>query len=222
MFKRIRWKPFVALAVFILGGVATLYVVTGKMQERKEFVGTVDSKSGYRCRFTFGSNWRCKDSRPIGITGSDYLDDNRFTPSPSSPLRRWIGRHLFRETSDFVPPEIYLQTIRQKDFSWYSIFKGYPVVNRGEQVITERHFTINGCPTTFNRRLIAPGPPSICASTLLVYVPDGKIMYSLDADFFVSGDQVDHEMQAIISSFHVEKVAPPTGGKLSRTSPGEW
>jgi hypothetical protein len=54
---------------------------------------------------------------------------------------------------------------------------------------------------------------SVYGTTLLVYVPNESLMYIVGGGASVSDDaQINREMQAIISSFRVEKVVP-TGGK---------
>ena len=49
-------------------------------------------------------------------------------------------------------------------------------------------------------------------TALLVCVPNQSVAYMVfcraDAQHF---DQTDHEMQEIISSFHIEKIAAPAG-----------
>jgi len=48
----------------------------------------------------------------------------------------------------------------------------------------------------------------------LVCLPDKAVWYVVtDTGRLSNSVQADREMQAIIASFHIEKVAAPTGGK---------
>ena len=94
------------------------------------------------------------------------------------------------------------------------LVQGYPEVSwtEIEPGLTQRHLTVNGCPATLVERPIVVSGIPCRYILLLVYRPEHAFIYSVggiaeagNAGWF------ENEMQAIISSFHVEKVAPAAG-----------
>ena len=77
-----------------------------------------------------------------------------------------------------------------------------------DQTDTDRRFKIDGYPAV----VLTMRSGSHCETKLIVYVPEVTVVYEIscktDAEDMA---RVDSEMQEIISSFHVEKVAVPTG-----------
>ena len=216
MFSRSGWKPVavltVALSVVVAAG---LWVRQG--QKRAEFLGNVDPASGYRCRFTLSSNWHRHEDR--SGRASDVVDFYRFTPPEIGPILRWIETHIPHRSKPtqlppFIAPEIYLITNHVRQSSDIApLLNGYPIVPRLGEPLTERHITIDSCPATIVEDALTDTVPPIRTATLLVYTPDRKVVYSVNAFFLVPENQGDREIQAIIASFHIEKVAVPPFGK---------
>lgn len=214
MSRRFIWKPLTILTVMLSVGVAAgLWIRQG--QKRTAFFGNVDKASGYRCRFTLSSNWHRHDS--LSELASDVVDVMSFTPPELSPVLRWIGSHIPHRSEStqlppFITPEISLITNTVRQPSDASLFlNGYPIVNERGRLLTERHLNIDGCPATVVETDLTDTTPPIRAATLLVYTPDRKVVYIVRAFLLVPENQGDREMEAIIASFHIEKVAPPTG-----------
>jgi hypothetical protein len=195
MFRRHKWNPLASLAAILGVSMVLLCLLVNKAQERTEFVGAVDPASGYRCRFTIASGWK------------HYGDGNVvfFCPAPS-PLLKWMAVHLFHETADTGTTwaiEMVTETDGRNLRLWSS-----------EKIVTQNHFSIDGCPATVIHSSldIYGNPPAM--TRLWVTVPDQPIRYDMDATVdSPDSDQIEAEMQAIISSFRVEKVAVPTGRK---------
>ena len=102
------------------------------------------------------------------------------------------------------------------------LIKGYPEFpgtdlahgTSGQGTIkAHRHLLIDGCPATaVTMEMVAS--QTIETTVLLVHVPKHSMTFMVGGmipDMELA--DLDEEMQAILSSFHVEKVGAPTGGK---------
>jgi len=213
--RRFRWKPLgVLTAVLVVVVVATCLFV-GKAQEQKEFVSQMDPESGYRCRFTVSSDWHKDSNSASGVPGSAFLYMDSFSPAPPNPIMSWISTHLFHQTETaMLPPNISL--ICPRPHATRSIFQvqaGYPeLVHRNQvnsnRITTHRHLRIDGFPAI----VTTVADKSYNGTMLIVYVPDHSVSYVVNGGTDTqNAAPVNLEMQAIISSFHVEKVPAPTG-----------
>ena len=96
----------------------------------------------------------------------------------------------------------------------FYIDAGYPELTIKAQIrlLTKRRLRLDGYPATLLDLAQTDSFGNTIRETfLLVYVPDKSIVFAI----LLGGDATQHgfmdrEMQAIISSFHVEKVAVPT------------
>jgi hypothetical protein len=91
----------------------------------------------------------------------------------------------------------------------FCIVEGYPelVGTRQAQIIKHRHFRIDGHPATVVMVEDRIGSTRFCQSVLLVHVPEQAMLYAVFGEAEVSKfAQVNAEMQAIISSFHIEQL----------------
>jgi hypothetical protein len=209
-----RWKSLLLLCGATL--CVVLYVLVGVRQERQEIVGRV--KSGYRYRFTLSSAWQ-GDEGHLRMLDADTgagngLDDYVFKPRPS-PLLQWSYRHLLhRPPPD--SPEIRLTTYAINDLPTYNFlhrFEGAypePILGDQERMVTHRHLTIQGCPTTVVRLEKTEFGRSYPGTQVLVDVANHTIVYDLHGYSLSPTDDVNHEIETILSSFHIEKVAAPS------------
>jgi len=213
MFKRARWKPLVVLAALVAVGMIAFCLFMKNAQERKEFVGNVDSRSGYRCRFTLSPSWRVSASDID--TSPGVLDNAVFNPVPQSPIRAWIDRTLLHRQAA-RQPMIGLTTVTTKEAENYSAFHfqaGYPEMTLGstQHILKQRRLWIDGCPATvvtFGLALSRSRTHTLLTAT----VPDRSIIFSI-MDGSTQSDDMNREMEAIISSFHVERVPVGASGK---------
>jgi hypothetical protein len=121
----------------------------------------------------------------------------------------WIATHLFDHTATSLsPPNISLICPNANSTQYiFQVQAGYPELvirnpaNRN-QVVTHRHLRIDGFPAT----IVTGGDKSYCGTVLIVYVPDHSVSYVVTGGAHTqNAAPVNREMQAIISSFHVEK-----------------
>jgi hypothetical protein len=209
MSKRLRWKSVIAFAVILVVSVIALCLLASKTPERKGFVGNMEPESGYRCRFTLSSSWRVT-GRDIALSPG-VLDNATFKPA-RSPIREWIDRVLLhRQTA--IQPMIGLRAVTKDTASW-SDFKyqaGYPELWLGprEHILTRRRLWIDNCPATVVSFELARSHPH---TLLSVAVPDHSVVFMI-RDGNLKSEDLNREMQAIISSFHIEKVAVGAGVK---------
>lgn len=93
----------------------------------------------------------------------------------------------------------------------YHIVEGYPelVLKGKSRLVTHRHLHIGGgLATVFTLEDALPSAP-MRTSFLLVYLPDCSLLYAvIGSSETLDFDPTDREMQAILSSFHIEKVVP--------------
>lgn len=218
MFKRVRSKSVVASVVALVTGIVATCLLIDKIKERTDVVSK--PVMGYRYHFTRPSDWHI---------AQDYSDASHgmpeaytFVPTPR-PIREWIAVHLFHQPPHSVPfiveqPRYSMETetalAAPHDIQ---IKSGYPEPDfQGRmQVLSERHLRIDACPATvFRCEMVLQMGTTFHVTMLIVYQPDTGNEYTLQgwAERHYS-DQIDREMQAIIASFHVEKVAAPVGSK---------
>ena len=134
--------------------------------------------------------------------------DNIFTPS-LNPMQQWIALHLFHQTAPKGGPRAIVLAC-----STHASGSGFmPREKTGES----RHLLIDGCPAMVGHSASTfPGDPPFL-TRLTVSVPFQTIQYEMYATVDSPGiDRIGSEMEKIISSFHVDKVAPPGGGPPSR------
>ena len=194
------WKPLVTFSVLL---VVALWFLLSQALMRQEFVGHVDPVSGHRCRFTIAPDWRILDTGPKWIKTSP---DSVFFGPPSNPIRTWIAVHLFHESDwRLESPGIYFETV---------VEPGEPRLLLGESIVTQRHFMIDGCPATVTHSVIESYGSAPQIIRLWVWVSRQSIRYDLYATVETQDtDSIEHEMQAIISSFHVEKATVSSSAK---------
>lgn len=218
-------RPLPLLSRLILCTVGALAAVVGgcllpgMREKRGAFVGQTDPASGLRCRFTLSAAWQKQYNRSPLNGNPFYIDMAVFTASPQGSIKRWIGTHLLHQSA--APgwlPRVSLIGVKATILPHYlHIQAGYPeLLSALPPSALHRHLMIDGCPATqiaYEDRDRTTGAP-IPNSALLVYLPASSSAY------IVSGftenryrDQLNHEMQAIIDSFHVEKdTGPPHTG----------
>jgi hypothetical protein len=77
-------------------------------------------------------------------------------------------------------------------------------------MIAYRHLHVDGFPATFVSSDEGIAPYRFRRTVLLVFVPNHSMLYVVLGN---GEGVVEREMQEIVASFHVEKVATPTGDK---------
>ncbi|MCW3095795.1 MAG: hypothetical protein JWL77_1413 [Chthonomonadaceae bacterium] len=204
MSSRSRWKTFALLAAVLVVGMVTTCLLVGKAQERTTVFGEIDREAGLRCRVTLSTGWK-QQAREIGSPS--------FVASPLSPVQQWIDRHLLhRPTSQL--PTISLGRFPIGGFRGFCLREGYPelVQSRRLRMLSHRRLHVDGYPATLIEHDYR-GTPSLNVTALFVYVPNHATVYAVYGLSEASNaDRFDREMQAVIASFHIEKVVP-TGGK---------
>jgi len=207
-----------------------LWFLIGKMHERMEYIGQIDPKSRYRCRFTISPDW--SEQAYSGHKEKNDIDLNLFTARPPSPIQKWVQTYLYHSPNPVkmlltfqLERQIALESMAatKQGFQFGEQFylqDGYPELEGfdHDNTLLERHIRIDGYPATFLTAefLLASQPrkPAYRATILLVYRSDGGMLYKV-AGFAEPSDyeSVQREMEAITSSFHVEKVPVPSGSK---------
>jgi hypothetical protein len=210
MSKRSRYAVAGLAAVLVVVVIAA-WVSLRRPQERKEFVGQVDPATGYRCRFLLSTAWKPQD-----ISFDEKLPpDIAFTLTPS-PIRQWINTRLLHKAAPY-PLMIQLTRLRthNKNKSAWHIVEGYPeYLPNPAFTTTHQHLHIDSYPTTRGRwEWKQPGRTMVYGTFLFVYIPEKSTGYILGATYENAAELavIDQEMNAIIASFHIEKV--PSGGK---------
>lgn len=210
---RSRWKPPAILAAILVVGVVATCLLLRKAQARKEFVGKTDAESGLRCRFTVSAGWQQKeDADPVGDPWSVIIDDSSFVSRPF-PFRQWIDKHVLHRPIG-NPVETYMRTTRGQYLpKGFHLENGYPEPRWYDfKILLHKHLRIDGYPATLVD--LENSDYHYRWTALLVYVPDHAILYevtcSAEAPDF---DQAFQEIQAITSSFHVEKGAVASDDK---------
>jgi hypothetical protein len=203
-------KALSVLPVIITVGAFALCLPLGK-GNRKDFVGSVYSGTGYRCRFALSSAWqRVRETRDAdGMSVEDS-----FVSSSENPIWHWIILHLYPKTvSAGNARSISLNVIQTSvdPFSYY-IVAGYPqpLYSRHQRFSSSRRLMIDGCPATLTTISDMLSGRLARRSSLVVYVPNHSIIYDVEIvaetpDF----NQADDEMRVIISSFRVDRVTAP-------------
>lgn len=224
MFRRGRWKVLVILATALALG-ALVFRWISQPHERTDYVGTVDRASGFRYRFTLYSDWQHLGG---GIGESKKLIEmDNFFPPPMSPVRQWMGAHLFHSLS---PTENYcmisVRSFKAKGFPLYfwecdictpeevQLQGGYPEwgypSNLGlipaERILTRRRLMIDGCPATFTQSSIVSNGRTEYSTSLIVYANHSLIYEVLGSAEGSGRDNLDRGMKAITASFRIEKV----------------
>jgi len=209
--RTIRWKSLLALSVGMAA--VALFVFFGSRQERREVVGTVIA--GYRYRFTLSTVWQ-RDTGRLRMLDVETglptpVDDQVFTPRPS-PVLEWTYRHLLHRP----PPnssEIRLTTYTIRDLPAFNFMhrfqEGYPepILTGQERILTHRHTEVDGCPTTIVSLEQTELKRTHRGTQVLIDVSHHTIVYDLHGFSISPTDEVSQEIQAILSSFHVEKIA---------------
>ncbi|MCW3097485.1 MAG: hypothetical protein JWL77_3103 [Chthonomonadaceae bacterium] len=205
MFNRGRWKPLVVFAIGLAVGVVVTCLFLRKVTQRTTFFGETDPASGYRCRITLPSDWKQKARL------REMADNSFFVASSSSPLQQWIESRLLHRPAS-RPTTIYLSHSALRGFR---LTGGYPEPTFVGQarLLTHRHLDVDGYHATMIR-MNYPALASLHSEVLFVYAPDHSTVYTVYGSAAASHEeQLDREMQGVIASFHVEKVAVPAGGK---------
>lgn len=225
--RRRKFGIFFALVAIAFVTVCGLLIA--KMRERQDFVSK--TVMGYRCRFTYPLHWQA--DRVSSTEAGKAREVYTFTPNPS-PIREWIAVHLFHQAPT-APGLLWVANARPAFMMEVStpqtanedvvIRAGYPepsMPSNTPSVVTmrlfsDRHLHIDGCPATVFRCEVAASGMNFYEVDLLVYQPETKTLFSVGG---CGGDQysgqVDREVEAIVSSFHVERVeraALPGDGK---------
>ena len=215
MVSRVRWKAFAALLVVVGVVMAYLLIRMGMARERTEFVGNVDPTSGYRCRFTISSDG--KRNTPEGRRQAAPVNQIEVFNPVRSPARRWMEDHLLHRQAANAPMIVLFAVPMVPNHlrGSFHIVEGYPELTLPgkSRLVTHRHLHIGGgLATVCTLEGAMPSAP-IRTSFLLVYLPDCFLLYAvIGSSETLDFAPTDREMQAIISSFHIEKVIP-TGGK---------
>ena len=207
--RRIRWKLFAPLITLLVMGTAACWFFLGKLRE--PFVSKVIM--GYRYRCTLSTEWKLTEatSKPLPNPSEEY----EFSPAPS-PIREWMAIHLLqqslrkRSSKSSSLPMLDLTTEVGRAMPHTKIISGYPEV---ETRAPERRFQIDGCPATlthFNLRALGM---DVTYHVLLVCTPNSTHTYCVN---FMTNSKdspkASRELESVIASFHVEKVAE-AGGK---------
>lgn len=132
---------------------------------------------------------------------------------PPNPMMSWIARRLFHHVLPSEnSPIIALMRLRPSA-KMFHIRDGYPEViwgNPPSPNISQRHLQIDGFPAT----VVTHTNKYYRGTWLIVSVPDCPVAYVVTAcDTPADMGKSSREMQAIIASFHVEKVPVLSGGK---------
>jgi hypothetical protein len=198
------WKRLAILAIVLVIGIVASCLALRKPQERNVFVGRIDPVSGYRCRFTLSPEWREDKSQK----GNASLSVDYFFPPPGNPIHAWIATYLLHQAAS--DPTITLLSPRNSIVQVFQMQAGYPAMIRPPLHFTQHHLRINGFPAT----IINASYKSDTATLLLVYIPDHSVSYRMiGTGTPYNAAETNREMQAIIASFHVEKVVVGTSDK---------
>lgn len=227
--NRSRRKFLVVSAVATTLVVAAACLWVGKMQARHEVFGGIDPASGFRCRYTVGAGWGANVGQ-IGsgsaaswklehfASGKSYwiLDANWFDAPRPSPLQEWIDSHSGKRAYQ-GPRSINQDTLRANDMAkLFPIRDGYPepVLKPQAHILSHRHFRVDGCPATVVDAEMLNGE-SERTMIVCIYVPAPALLYELQFRGAPMSESapLDRELQAILASFHVEKIALPIAGK---------
>jgi len=211
MSRRRQWKLFVLLTAVLV--VVILCLLVGKMEARKEFVSKL--VGGYRMRFTLSTDWK---PLPASANANDY----EFSMSPS-PIREWMEAHLFHWPPSSRKSAVWQTALRagvettKAAGPFITIRGGYPEpdVGMSNRIGAERHFWIDGCPATLvHCKFALHHNTNIHGIYLCVCSPDWSYTYIVQhlADRQDS-DQADREMDALTSSFRMERVVGSTSDK---------
>lgn len=211
--RRSPWKLLAGFGLLTLLIPATYGLMGSTRPERKEFVSRVHPISGARCRFTLSADWLI---RKFSYEQSEEAPEAyTFTAPPPNSVQRWTDRYL-RHHEKYEPSILYLTSYNAQHLPGHlKILMGFPETNLppSVHVVTHRNLQLDHCPATLIT-LEQSTAHSNRGSYLLVYGPDQEFVYIMGSATTPSNaDQADREIQAIMASFHVEKVAPPPVGR---------
>jgi len=239
MSRRGRLKPFAVLAATMVLG-ALVFRWISQPHERRGYVGLVDQASGLRYRFSLYSDWQHIGG---GVGESEKLIEKEdFFPPPMSPVRQWIGAHLFRALSpaenycmisvrslkakgfplyfrecDICPPEVVQLQGGYPEWGYFSGSRPMPA----ERILTRRHLTIDGCTATFSQSSHVSNGRTEYSTSMIVYANHSLIYEVLGSAEGSGRDDLDRGMTAITGSFHVEKrVSGSSGRQAVRSQEG--
>jgi len=214
--ERVRKKPLVIFAAVLAVGVVASGLLLGKMRERTDFIGNADPVSGYRCRFTVSLDW--KEGEEATDVNSDLVNVSFNAPAPS-PIRTWIESHLLHRPASLTFDQgrilITNSSLKEAD-SPYHLVGGYPELKPSYGTYPlSRHRRVNGLSVTESQLNLTFGNSyQVRLKSLIVYVPESRTLYQLSG---ISEPSIfaptDRELQAILSSFRVEKVSVSTNSK---------
>jgi len=221
----VRWKILTALSTALI--VAGACLAIRKAHTRQDILGKIDPESGLRCRYTIAAGWGhnigqlssggsgtwTKEKSRSGASIS-VLDGDWFEPPPPLPIQEWITTHLGHRP--FAgSPSISQTTFKAGDLSKeIPIRNGFPepVPPPRARLIMRRHLRIDGYPVTVDTMEVPHYQVKRMAAYL--YTPDQGNLYMVDVATPASEfAPFDHEMQVILASFHIEKVAIPLNSK---------
>jgi hypothetical protein len=212
--RRMKRKTIAILAAVLVMGIAASCLLIGKMRERKPFADKV--VAGYRFHCTLSPDWQLKPNPAHSSPGT--VEEYTFSAS-LSPVREWIALHLFHQPpakgiSFGGRPQLIMGTETGKAMPSLTFQAGYPELDlhappmAGIKVVPGRHFRIDNCPATVTGIDLGTVSTTGHYTLLLVSTPDHVNTY-----FVTTGAELrysyegDREIQAILSSIHVEKVA---------------
>ena len=199
--KRIRSKVLLGYGVALLIVVTATWLWIARMREPHLFVGKVDPETGYRCRFTHGFALT-QTQRPN--SGNSLLDYAVFTP-PSGHLRQWLESHLFHQPVAATPQDSQIVL-----YSLAGIRIDRLNISHRNDIVEQHDIRLSGYPATLLHLDSWNGGKHTRGTELYVYGPDHTLFYYISGSAEGANyERVDKEMQAIIASFRLERVAPP-------------
>lgn len=209
MSARFRWRSF-ALAAVLVGAVA-FGLFLCKMRERKEFVSRV--AGGYRCRCTLSPDWKRTE---VWDVSPGLVEEAVFFARPTL-IQEWIMTHLCGQPPSnlhsFLSQEtLILETEAGKGIPATKGQAGYPELDASAKPLMSKHYRIDGGLATLTVMDIVHDGFTTRSTYLLVCTPDSRSQYRVCINAIPQlSVQVDREMAAILSSFHIEKVAVTSG-----------
>ena len=126
MFSRARCKAVSVHAAVLIVGVGALCLLVVKIQERKEFIGNMDQKSGFRCRFTLASSWKRDGDVSLSISGLQTGGSRDVFTPPENPLWQWINRRMLHKSSPSPFETYYLDAIANSFGDDFHLVEVYP------------------------------------------------------------------------------------------------
>jgi hypothetical protein len=216
MVSRSRWKSLTT-PVAVLVGVVGVCLFLCKMRERKEFVSNVIN--GYRFRCTLSTDWKPTEvfNMPPGL-----IEEAVFFARPPL-IQEWIVTHVCHQSPSTLDA-VYGQQSLQLEIETGKVIPGmflqdgYPELDPrasetvASTILPSRHYRIDGCLATMTGYDTLYHGRTLRYTILLVCTPDYRSEYTvMSYSTPERSDLVDPEMQAILTSFHVEKVVSKHG-----------